>query len=56
MAAAAGIGCHGRRARQTNNLSAVRMAAGPAVMYLTNTIFGGVFAIAQSTRERKQTS
>ena len=33
-------------ARLTNDLSAVRMAAGPAVMYLTNTIFGGLFAIA----------
>lgn len=32
-------------ARLTNDLSAVRMAVGPAVMYLTNTIFGGVFAI-----------
>ena len=32
-------------ARLTNDLSAVRMAAGPAVMYLTNTLFGGVFAI-----------
>ena len=33
-------------ARLTNDLGAVRMAAGPAVMYLTNTIFGGVFAIS----------
>ncbi len=33
-------------ARLTNDLSAVRMAVGPAVMYLTNTVFGGVFAIA----------
>ncbi|MEX1187346.1 MAG: ABC transporter ATP-binding protein [Gemmatimonadaceae bacterium] len=33
-------------ARLTNDLGAVRMAVGPAVMYLTNTIFGGVFAIA----------
>lgn len=33
-------------ARLTNDLSAVRMAVGPAVMYLTNTIFGGVFALA----------
>jgi ATP-binding cassette subfamily B protein len=32
-------------ARLTNDLSAVRMAAGPAVMYLTNTIFGGAFAL-----------
>lgn len=33
-------------ARLTNDLGAVRQAAGPAVMYLTNTIFGGVFAIS----------
>ena len=33
-------------ARLTNDLGAVRMAAGPAVMYLTNTVFGGLFAIA----------
>jgi ATP-binding cassette subfamily B multidrug efflux pump len=33
-------------ARLTNDLSAVRMAVGPAVMYLTNTIFGGIFALA----------
>ena len=32
-------------ARLTNDLSAVRMAAGPAIMYLTNTIAGGVFAL-----------
>lgn len=32
-------------ARLTNDLGAVRMAAGPAVMYLTNTIFGGLFAL-----------
>jgi ATP-binding cassette, subfamily B, multidrug efflux pump len=32
-------------ARLTNDLSAVRMAAGPAVMYLTNTIFGAAFAL-----------
>src|SRR6476469_4960076 len=32
-------------ARLTNDLSAVRMAIGPAVMYLTNTIFGGLFAL-----------
>ncbi len=32
-------------ARLTNDLSAVRMAAGPAIMYLTNTIFGGLFAL-----------
>ena len=33
-------------ARLTNDLGAVRMAVGPAVMYLTNTIFGGVFALS----------
>lgn len=33
-------------ARLTNDLNAVRMAAGPAIMYLTNTIFGAVFALA----------
>ncbi|MFN0097588.1 MAG: ABC transporter ATP-binding protein [Gemmatimonadaceae bacterium] len=33
-------------ARLTNDLSAVRMAAGPAVMYLANTIFGGLFALS----------
>ena len=32
-------------ARLTNDLSAVRMAAGPAIMYLTSTIFGGTFAL-----------
>src|SRR5215467_1233118 len=32
-------------ARLTNDLSAVRMAAGPAIMYLMNTIAGGAFAI-----------
>ena len=32
-------------ARVTNDLSAVRMAAGPAVMYLTNTVAGGIFAL-----------
>src|SRR5689334_11983958 len=32
-------------ARLTNDLSAVRMAAGPAIMYLVNTIAGGVFAL-----------
>ncbi|MHB1264390.1 MAG: ABC transporter transmembrane domain-containing protein, partial [Gemmatimonadaceae bacterium] len=32
-------------ARLTNDVSAVRMAVGPAVMYLTNTIFGGIFAL-----------
>jgi ATP-binding cassette subfamily B multidrug efflux pump len=33
-------------ARLTNDLSAVRMAAGPAIMYLTNTLAGGAFAVA----------
>jgi ATP-binding cassette subfamily B protein len=33
-------------ARLTNDLGAVRMAAGPAIMYLTNTIAGGAFALA----------
>jgi ATP-binding cassette subfamily B multidrug efflux pump len=33
-------------ARLTNDVSAVRMAAGPALMYLTNTAFGSVFSIA----------
>jgi ATP-binding cassette, subfamily B, multidrug efflux pump len=32
-------------ARLTNDLSAVRMVAGPAIMYLTNTIVGGIFAL-----------
>jgi ATP-binding cassette, subfamily B, multidrug efflux pump len=32
-------------ARLTNDLSAVRQAVGPAVMYLANTITGGVFAL-----------
>ena len=32
-------------ARLTNDLGAVRMAAGPAIMYLTNTIFGGAIAL-----------
>ena len=32
-------------ARATNDLSAVRMAVGPAIMYLTNTIAGGAFAL-----------
>ncbi len=32
-------------ARLTNDLSAVRMAVGPAVMYLANTITGGLFAL-----------
>ena len=33
-------------ARLTNDLNAVRMAAGPAIMYLTNTIAGAVFSLA----------
>mgnify|MGYP001606937329 CR=1 FL=1 len=32
-------------ARLTNDLSAVRLTAGPAIMYLTNTIFGAIFAL-----------
>lgn len=32
-------------ARLTNDLSAVRMTAGPAIMYLTNTVFGAIFAL-----------
>ena len=32
-------------ARLTNDLGAVRMAVGPAVMYLVNTIAGGAFAL-----------
>jgi len=32
-------------ARLTNDVSAVRMAVGPAIMYLTNTIAGGAFAL-----------
>jgi ATP-binding cassette subfamily B protein len=32
-------------ARLTNDLSAVRMAAGPAIMYLANTVAGGIFAL-----------
>ncbi len=32
-------------ARLTNDLSAVRQAVGPAIMYLTNTIAGGAFAL-----------
>src|SRR4051812_220129 len=37
-------------ARLTNDLGAVRMAIGPAVMYLTNTIFGGLFALYSMLR------
>lgn len=33
-------------ARLTNDLNAVRMAAGPAIMYFVNTIAGGVFALS----------
>ncbi len=33
-------------ARLTNDLNAVRMAIGPAIMYLTSTLFAGTFAIA----------
>ena len=33
-------------ARLTNDLGAVRMVAGPAIMYLVNTIAGGIFALA----------
>jgi ATP-binding cassette, subfamily B, multidrug efflux pump len=33
-------------ARLTNDLGAVRMAAGPAIMYLMNTIAGALFALA----------
>src|SRR5215212_8685642 len=36
-------------ARLTNDLSAVRQAVGPAIMYLTNTIAGGAFALAFMT-------
>ena len=32
-------------ARLTNDLGAVRMAAGPAIMYLVNTVASGVFAL-----------
>ena len=32
-------------ARLTNDLSAVRQAAGPAIMYFTNTVAGGLFAL-----------
>ena len=32
-------------ARLTNDLGAVRMAAGPAIMYLVNTIAGALFAL-----------
>jgi len=32
-------------ARLTNDLAAVRMAAGPAIMYLANTVLGSLFAL-----------
>lgn len=37
-------------ARLTNDLSAVRMAAGPALMYMVNTFAGGAFALAMMLR------
>ena len=37
-------------ARLTNDLSAVRMAAGPAIMYFANTIAGGLFALTMMVR------
>lgn len=37
-------------ARLTNDLSAVRMAAGPAIMYLVNTVAGGLFALGWMLR------
>jgi len=37
-------------ARLTNDLNAVRMAAGPAVMYFVNTIAGGMFALVMMLR------
>lgn len=37
-------------ARLTNDLNAVRMAAGPAIMYLVNTIAGGLFAMIMMIR------
>lgn len=37
-------------ARLTNDLSAVRMAAGPALMYFTNTVVGGLFALFMMVR------
>ncbi len=37
-------------ARLTNDLGAVRMAVGPAVMYFVNTIFGGLFAMLMMVR------
>ncbi len=37
-------------ARLTNDLSAVRMASGPAIMYLVNTVAGGLFAMIMMIR------
>ena len=37
-------------ARLTNDLSAIRMAAGPAIMYMLNTIAGGIFALIMMVR------
>jgi ATP-binding cassette subfamily B multidrug efflux pump len=37
-------------ARLTNDLGAVRMAVGPAIMYLVNTIAGGAFALVFMVR------
>ncbi len=37
-------------ARLTNDVQAVRMAAGPAIMYMVNTIFGAIFALFMMTR------
>jgi ATP-binding cassette subfamily B multidrug efflux pump len=37
-------------ARLTNDVQAVRMAAGPAIMYFVNTIFGAIFALAMMVR------
>jgi ATP-binding cassette subfamily B protein len=37
-------------ARLTNDLSAVRMAAGPAIMYFATTLAGGLFALTMMVR------
>jgi ATP-binding cassette subfamily B multidrug efflux pump len=37
-------------ARMTNDLGAVRMAAGPAIMYLVNTVAGALFAMVMMIR------
>ena len=37
-------------ARLTNDLSAIRMAAGPAIMYMLNTVAGGIFALIMMAR------